>query len=647
MADQQPSQQPGGSQPPSQEPRQQLQPHWIWLILLGLLAAYWMTADFGPARNEISYTRFKEVVRQDRVAEVTIKGDQVAGQFKQAEAPDAQGRPGALRRFVTTKPAVEDTELLPLLEKHDVTIHAESTEAAWWARALIGILPWILLIGLIFYASKKMQERMAGGAGGGLFGFGKSKAKRFHKEEATKVAFDDVAGADNAKKDMQEIVGFLKDPERYRALGAKIPRGVLLSGPPGTGKTLLAKAIAGEADVPFYSISGSEFVEMFVGVGASRVRDMFDQAKQESPAIIFVDELDAIGRTRGAGVGGGHDEREQTLNQILAEMDGFEPHETVVVLAATNRPDVLDPALLRPGRFDRKVTLERPQRDARRRILQVHTRKVPLAEDVNLDTLAGRTIGFSGADLENLVNEAALLAAREKSQKVGMDAFDKARDKIVLGARRDEMLGEEDRRLIAYHEGGHAILAWLLPHADPLDKVTIIPRGQALGATEQTPEEEPVNLKESYLKDRITGMLGGRAAEQIIFGEVTTGAQQDLKQATQLARRMIAQWGMNEKLGGVYFERGEEHIFLGRELGEQRNFSERTAEMIDEEIRSLLGDLEERARKLIKDNRRKLDALVDALMERETLQADEVRRLFEQLESGAQGTGPASAAGEA
>jgi cell division protease FtsH len=392
---------------------------------------------------------------------------------------------------------------------------------------------------------------------------------------------------------------------------------------------MLAKALAGEAGVPFYSISGSEFIEMFVGVGAARVRDMFESARKDAPAVIFIDEIDSVGRARGTGLGGGHDEREQTLNQILGEMDGFEAHEAVVVLAATNRPDVLDPALLRPGRFDRKVVLDQPGKDARRRILEVHSRDVPLADDVDLDRVAARTVGFSGADLENLVNEAALLAARERKEKVGMDDFSHARDKIVLGAEREALASEDEKKLVAYHESGHALAAILLPHADPLDKVTIIPHGLALGATEQLPEEEQHNLRQSYLLDRVGVMLAGRAAEQVVFGEVSSGAEDDLKQATRLARRMVSQWGMSEKLGAAAFPRGEEHIFLGREMVQQRDFSEQTAQLIDEEVRSLIRAREEHVRGLLAEHRTQLDALAQALLERESLSADEVAALLD------------------
>jgi cell division protease FtsH len=529
--------------------------------------------------------------------------------------------------FSTILPPVDDPDLIPLLERHAVEVRAEVEQIDWWASALINLLPWLLIIGLFFYASRKMQERMLGGGPGDLFGFGKSKARRFRRG-SMEIGFDDVAGLENAKRDLHEIIDFLKEPERFRKLGAKIPKGVLLMGPPGTGKTLLAKAVAGEAEVPFYSISGSEFIEMFVGVGASRVRDMFDSAKKEAPAIIFIDEIDSVGRVRGSGLGGGHDEREQTLNQILAEMDGFEPEQTVVVLAATNRPDVLDPALLRPGRFDRKITLELPRKEARQKILEVHARDIPLDDDVDLQNLAARTVGFSGADLENLMNEAALLAGRANLDKVDARTLDAARDKIVLGAEKETVLDEEEKQRVAYHESGHALLACLLPNTDPLAKVTIIPRGRALGATEQMPEEERYTLSESYLRDRIAIMLGGRLAEKIVFDEISSGAEDDLKQATTLARRMISQWGMSKKLGPVAFRRGEEHIFLGREMAQQRDFSEHTAQLIDDEVRELVGELESRAHEILSAHREQLDTLAAALLEHEILEADQIQTLL-------------------
>lgn len=488
-----------------------------------------------------------------------------------------------------------------------------------------GFLPWILLLALMFWFWGAAQKRMT--QGGGPFDFSRSKARRARKETST-ATLDDVAGIESAKREIAEIIDFLKSPEKYRALGAVMPKGVLLVGPPGTGKTLLARAIAGEAEVPFYSISASEFIEMFVGVGAARVRDMFKEARKDAPALIFIDELDAIGRSRGAGLGGGHDEREQTLNQILTEMDGFEAHENVLVLAATNRPDVLDSALLRPGRFDRKITLDRPHKEARAAILKVHVRKVPLANDVDLEQLAARTIGFSGADLKNLVNEAALTAARENLHEVNAHCFELARDRIILGEERDTKLTPKEREAIAYHECGHAIMAYYMPNADPLTKLTIIPHGMAMGVTEQTPREDHYTYNESYLKDRIKVMLGGRCSEKLIYGEVSTGAQNDLKEATALVRKMVGQWGMSEKIGPLGLSIGEEHVFLGREMGMPREFSEKMAEMIDEEIQSQLLALERATLDFLTEHRNQLEALATAVLKHETLSAEDVEEIL-------------------
>ncbi len=624
---------------PSFDPWQTPLPLWryiVWILVLVAFSWYWFGISQVAERQELAYTEFKDRVRAEEVASVVLKGQTVLGEFRGAVSeepavPAVEGTrepPAARRLFKTLLPPVDDPELIPLLEKHRVEVRAEVEEVTWWASALINMLPWLLIIGLFFYASRRLQERMVGGGPGDLFGFGKSRARRFRKG-SMEIGFDDVAGLENAKRDLHEIIDYLKEPERFRKLGAKIPKGILLMGPPGTGKTLLAKAVAGEAEVPFYSISGSEFIEMFVGVGASRVRDMFESAKKEAPAIIFIDEIDSVGRMRGSGLGGGHDEREQTLNQILAEMDGFEPEQTVVVLAATNRPDVLDPALLRPGRFDRKITLELPRREARLKILEVHARDIPLADDVDLENLAARTVGFSGADLENLMNEAALLAGRANMDKVDAKILDVAHDKVVLGAESETVLDENVKKRVAYHESGHALLACLLPNTDPLAKVTIIPRGRALGATEQMPEEERYTLPESFLRDRITIMLGGRVAEKIVFGEISSGAEDDLKQATILARRMVSQWGMSEKLGPAAFPRGEEHIFLGREMVQQRDFSEHTAQLIDEEIRELVGDLEKKAHEVLLEHRELLNTLAETLLEKEVLEADQIQALVD------------------
>jgi cell division protease FtsH len=605
-------------------PDRQMQPlQWwrlfVWAVVLALFSWFWIKPADSD-RQILSYSEFKTAISENQVAGVELRGDQVRGDYLQPRAADGAGEARARRQFVTTLPPLPDPALITLLEQHAVEIRAVSAEAHWLAKAVIGILPWLLIIGLFWYATNRMQQRIGGI---GLFDFGKSRARRF-RHSGDNPTFDDVAGLDNAKLDLREIVDYLKNPQRYRKLGAEIPRGILLMGPPGTGKTLLAKAVAGESGVAFFSISGSEFIEMYVGVGASRVRDMFASARKEAPSIIFIDEIDSVGRARGAGLGGGHDEREQTLNQILGEMDGFDPHEAVVVLAATNRPDVLDSALLRPGRFDRKITLDLPDRKARRAILDIHAADVPLAEDADLDRIAALTVGFSGADLENLVNEAALLAGRNERDRVDMRALLDARDKVVLGSRRELIIGDEEKKLVAFHEAGHALTAHCLPNADPLDKVSIIPRGMALGMTEQIPEEEHYNLRHGYLRDRIGVMLGGRAAEKLVFGEVSSGAENDLKQATRVARHMVTHWGMSERLGPVAFRRGEEHIFLGREMTQQRDFSEHTARIIDDEVRGLLQGIDRQVFDLLHERRTQLDALAAALLQKETLEAHEI-----------------------
>ena len=462
-----------------------------------------------------------------------------------------------------------------------------------------------------------------------LGNFTRSPAKRFHASDQ-RTTFDDVAAMEQAKSELQEVVEFLKAPAKFQRLGAQIPKGVLLMGPPGTGKTLLARATAGEAGVPFYSINGSEFIQMFVGVGASRVRDLFRTAKDSAPCILFIDELDAVGRIRGAGLGGGHDEREQTLNQILSEMDGFQQNEAVIVLSATNRPDVLDPALLRPGRFDRHVTIDRPTREGRVGILKVHCRKVPLAEDVDLDGIAGSTIGFSGADLRNLVNESALNATRSGKNSVEEDDFEIARDRVLMGPKREEILNEHEREMTAYHEAGHALLAWSLPDVDPVHKVTIIPRGRALGLTQLMPDEERYHVGERRLHEQLAMVMGGRAAEKVVFDEYSAGAEDDLKRATQLARKMVGHWGMSDAIGPVAFRHGEEHPFLGKEIHEHREFSEETARVIDKEVQRFLTNAADRAFKTLTEHREELDRLAHALLEKESLDKNDLRELIGQ-----------------
>ena len=613
---------------PDQKPEIPKQYSFLWFSAAIFLAFMWLQDSGTPKLQELAYSEFKTAVVNNQISEVTLKEENITGVFSdQGRAALSSGdtSQGSSPGFDTTRPPMEDSELLTLLEAHNVTIRAQSSGLPWWQELIRGFLPWILLLALMYWFWGSAQKRMM--QGGGMFDQGRSKARRAEKETST-TRLDDVAGIESAKREIAEIIDFLKSPDKYRALGASMPKGVLLVGPPGTGKTLLARAIAGEAEVPFFSVSASEFIEMFVGVGASRVRDMFANARKEAPALVFIDELDAIGRARGAGLGGGNDEREQTLNQILTEMDGFESHENILVLAATNRPDVLDSALLRPGRFDRKITLDLPHKDARDAILAVHARKVPLATDVDLEQLAARTIGFSGADLKNLVNEAALTAARENLKEVTALCFEIARDRIVLGEKRDARLSPEEREVVAYHESGHAIMAYYMPKADPLTRVTIIPHGMALGVTEQTPKEDRYNYSESYLRDRIKVMLGGRSAEKIIYGEVTTGAQNDLKEATKLIRRMIGQWGMNEKIGPVGLSIGEEHVFLGREMGSQREYSEKMAELIDAEIQSELLAMEKATIEFLTDHRGQLEALAKAALKKENLSAEDIEKIL-------------------
>ena len=610
---------------------------WKYLIILFLFwiaVSYFFNLFGGKPSTTIPYSTFKNQVKVGNVDNITISGDDINGKFKKEFYPPSKSKKDTtgFTYFSTTRPSISDDELMKILDENNVTVNAESRDNSWVIYLLLTAVPWLLIFAYFIYVRRKMQGQVGNilGSGGGLFGINKSGAKRFRRQKAG-VTFNDVAGLESAKQDLKEIVEYLKDPGKFARLGADIPKGILLMGPPGTGKTLLARATAGEADVTFYSISGSEFIEMFVGVGASRVRDLFENAKREAPSIIFIDEIDSVGRIRGTGLGGGHDEREQTLNQILSEMDGFEPHESVVVMAATNRPDVLDPALTRPGRFDRRITLEFPQKGARQKILQIHTRHVPLADDVNLENLAARTVSFSGADLKNLVNEAALLAGRRKKLKVDMEDFDEARDKILLGAEREEMINDEEKKIVAYHEAGHALIAILLPNTDPLQKVTIIPRGRSLGATEQIPEIERYNLQREYLLDRIAVALGGRAAERVVFDDITNGAAEDFRQVTYIARKMVCNWGMSERLGPIMFKQGEEHPFLGRELAQQKDFSEHTQQIIDEEIRKIIVEMEQKAEQLIYDNRIKLDALAEALLENETLDKNQIDWILDKV----------------
>ncbi len=620
------------SNPPPDRPRATpSRPRWgllAWLLIFVVLGYFLIKPMTAPEAAPISYTEFKKQAAAGNISDITIRGQEIRGRFKTPyETAPAYGEaPTKVMMFQTVKPAIEDPDLISILEKGNVTIRGEKTGTSWLATLAILLVPWLLIIGYFSYVRRSVQGQ-AQNFGGNLFGVGRSMAKRYTKM-SSRVTYDDVAGLDNAKTELQEIVDYLKDPSRFKKLGADIPKGILLVGPPGTGKTLLARATAGEADVPFFSISGSEFIEMFVGVGASRVRDMFATAKREAPSIIFIDELDSVGRVRGTGLGGGHDEREQTLNQILSEMDGFAPHEAVIVLAATNRPDVLDPALTRPGRFDREVTLTLPGKVARRKILQIHTRRVPLAPDIDLDNLAARTVGFSGADIKNLVNEAALLAARQGKTRVDAEDFSNARDKVILGYKREEIIGDDEKRIFAYHEAGHTLVAKLIPGTDPLEKVTIIPRGLAMGATEQSPEEDRHHYKREDLLSRIAVLLGGRVAEKLVFHDVSSGAMDDLKKASQLARRMVSQMGMSERLGPVTFNVGEEHPFLGRELASPKDFSEETARIIDEEMQRIVSDQEKRALDLIGEHMDGLNRLAEELIKHETLERADIDRIL-------------------
>ena len=653
----------GRQSPRGTDPRQQLPQNLLfwWLIFAALLA--WNLFAWWPSQSDIvniPYSTFLAQVRTDNVSKVHIVADDITGDFvrpllwpeKQKARPvaaaplpaqprtysqgtgKAAGSAGEAAGAAETAPirypkfrtifpsAVGDPNLIALLEAHHVVVDVSSSPGnSWLVSILVNWMPMLLLIGFFWWMAGKSSRAQSG-----MFGFGRMRARRYSSEQP-RVTFADVAGADEAKAELQEEVDFLTNPGKYHELGARIPKGVLLVGPPGTGKTLMARAVAGEAGVPFFSINASEFVEMFVGVGASRVRDLFRQAKEAAPAILFIDELDAVGRRRGAGVGTVNDEREQTLNQLLGELDGFDPRQEVIILAATNRPDVLDPALLRPGRFDRQVVIGLPDRKGREEILRIHARPMRCADDIDFQTLASMTIGFSGADLANLCNEAALAAARHNRGTVTTADFEEAHDKIRLGAAHPQLIEPKERRLIAYHEAGHAIVAWFTPDADPVQKVTIVPHGQALGVTEQVPGEERHNLTRSYLYARLAVMLAGRTAEEIVFGDVTTGAENDLLEATRLARRMVTRWGMG-KLGLVAFRSDEQQPFLGYELAQKPDYSEATAAEIDLEVRCLLEQSHEQVRQQLSDSRQHLDSLVEVLLEEETVGPDKLNDLL-------------------
>lgn len=584
----------------------------VLFYLLIIMVIIWMFDLYGEKNSkpaDISYTSFMQHVQQDEIKQVTIVDNVISGKLKDG------------KEFSTVAP--NDSKLVEKLEAKKVDIKAElPPQPPWWMSILSSILPMLIIVGLWFMLMNQ------GGAGGGkVMNFGKSRARRYD-EEKLKITFKDVAGAEEAKQELEEVVEFLKHPQKYNDLGAKIPKGVLLYGPPGTGKTLLAKAVAGEAGVPFFSISGSDFVEMFVGVGASRVRDLFDQAKKSAPCIVFIDEIDAVGRQRGAGLGGGHDEREQTLNQLLVEMDGFSANEGIIMMAATNRPDILDPALLRPGRFDRQIVVDRPDIKGRTEILKVHVKGKPIGQDVNLDVIAQRTPGFTGADLSNLVNEAALLTARKDKKAINMPEMEEAAERVIMGPeRKSRVISDKEKRLTAYHEGGHTIVGMLLEHTDPVHKVTIIPRGRAGGYTLSLPKEDKYYATRSEMLDELKVLLGGRVAEALVLKEISSGASNDLQRATQLARQMICEYGMSENIGPVTFGHRQDQVFLGRDIARDKDYSEEVAAEIDKEVRSFMEDAYAATEKLLSDNIDKLHVIAKALMEKETLEEEEINQL--------------------
>ena len=584
----------------------------VLLYLLIIIVMIWMFDFYGEKNakpSEISYSSFLQHVQQDEIKQVTIVDNVISGKLKDG------------KDFSTVAP--NDSKLVEKLESKNVDIKAElPPQPPWWMSILSSLLPMLIIVGLWFMFMNQ------GGAGGGkVMNFGKSRARRYD-EEKLQVKFKDVAGVEEAKQELEEVVEFLKHPQKYNELGAKIPKGVLLYGPPGTGKTLLAKAVAGEAGVPFFSISGSDFVEMFVGVGASRVRDLFDQAKKNAPCIVFIDEIDAVGRQRGAGLGGGHDEREQTLNQMLVEMDGFSANEGIIMIAATNRPDILDPALLRPGRFDRQIVVDRPDIKGRTAILGVHIKGKPIGDDVNLDVIAQRTPGFTGADLSNLVNEAALLTARKDKKVINMPEMEEAAERVIMGPeRKSRVISDKEKRLTAYHEGGHTIVGMLLEHTDPVHKVTIIPRGRAGGYTLSLPKEDKYYATRSEMLDELKVLLGGRVAEALVLKEISSGASNDLQRATQLARQMICEYGMSDNIGPVTFGHRQDQVFLGRDIARDKDYSEEVAAEIDKEVRSFMEDAYAATEQLLSENIDKLHVIAQALMEKETLDEEEINQL--------------------
>lgn len=585
----------------------------VTFYLLIIIVAIWMIDYYSAStvsKTDITYSAFMKHVQQDEVKQVTIVDNVISGKLKDG------------KDFSTVAPS--DDSLIPTLRARDIEIKAElPPQPPWWTTILSSLLPMLLIVGIWFMLMQQSQ-----GGGGRVMNFGKSRARRYD-EDNIKITFKDVAGADEAKQELEEVVEFLKHPKKYNDLGAKIPKGVLLYGPPGTGKTLLAKAVAGEAGVPFFSISGSDFVEMFVGVGASRVRDLFEQAKKSAPCIVFIDEIDAVGRQRGAGLGGGHDEREQTLNQLLVEMDGFGVNEGIIMIAATNRPDILDPALLRPGRFDRQIVVDRPDIKGRQEILKVHVKGKPISPEVELGVIARRTPGFTGADLSNLVNEAALMAARKNKNKIDMPEMEEAAERVIMGPeRRSRVISDKEKRLTAYHEGGHTLVGMLLDNTDPVHKVTIIPRGRAGGYTLSLPKEDRYYATRSEMLDELKVLLGGRVAEALVLKEISSGASNDLQRATSLARQMICEYGMSPELGPMTFGHRQDQVFLGRDIGRDKDYSEEVAAKIDKEIRKFIDEAYQKTESLLNENMDKLHLIADALIERETLEGEEIDQLM-------------------
>lgn len=591
-----------------------------WMVILGLVFAFlYFRSDGQQAQVEINYSTFRQELQGHNVAKITVRGEEITGELKNTRIKTENGQEIEYMNFITYLPSFGDDSLLNILEEQNVEIQTELAQTSSWLSILINFLPFIFLIGVGYYLFRRMQSQ-----GSEILSVGKSKARLYDRRDEH-TTFDDVAGLEGTKVELKEIIDFLKQPERFEQLGGEIPKGVLLVGPPGTGKTLLARAVAGEAGVPFFNITGSDFMEMFVGVGASRVRTMFNEAKRASPSMIFIDELDSIGRTRGAGLGGGHDEREQTLNQLLSEMDGFEPNTEVILMAATNRPDILDPALLRPGRFDRQITVNLPTLKDRIEILKIHARNKPLAADVVMEKIARGTPGFSGADLENLLNEAALLAARRGKKQIETEDIESARDKLILGLERKSLvLTDKECEMVAYHEAGHAIVAAILPNSDPIHKVTIVPRGRAMGVTQQLPERDKYIYPREYILDRLAVMMGGRAAEELVYQTMTSGAENDLKQATQLARKMVLDWGMSEQFNRIALGGRREQVFLGEEIASRRDYSEMTAHEVDQEIMKILNQSYQRAFDILKSNHEKLEELAGVLVEKEELTGEEV-----------------------